>query len=237
MPPDSSEPLVSCLCPTRGRVALLRRAVACFRAQTYPSRELVIVHPANDAETREYLATLNDASIRAIAIPDSSGMPAGTVRNLAMDASRGEYFAVWDDDDWSAPTRLEEQMGALNGVGLHAILLSRVILYDGVSKSGFVSAERSWERTLIAERRFMPRYSDLPRGSDSELVERLGRSVPLGGLDRPHLYAYVYHGGNAWPREHWDKNLLAYARPLPAEDSRRLAALLAGEQGSPAAGD
>ena len=44
---SEKKPLVSCLTATAGRFSVLREAVACFLAQDYPEKELVILnnHP------------------------------------------------------------------------------------------------------------------------------------------------------------------------------------------------
>ena len=61
---DSSMPmtLISCLCVTRGRVALLGRAVGCFLEQTHAQRELLILFESDDAATRDYVATPSTTS-------------------------------------------------------------------------------------------------------------------------------------------------------------------------------
>ena len=46
---QQSVPLISCLCVTRARVALLNRAVRCFLDQSYPHIELVILFESDDA--------------------------------------------------------------------------------------------------------------------------------------------------------------------------------------------
>ena len=52
-------PLISCLCVTRARVPLLKRAVACFHAQTYPQKELVLLYEHDDRETAAFIDTLD----------------------------------------------------------------------------------------------------------------------------------------------------------------------------------
>ena len=59
-------PLISCLCVTRNRVAMLRRAVNCFLDQIYSPRELVVLYESDDSATRDYLANLHEAQIRVI---------------------------------------------------------------------------------------------------------------------------------------------------------------------------
>jgi len=218
--------LVSCVCPTFGRVPMLRRAVACFLAQTYAPRELVVVYQSHDLATRDYLRGLGEPSIRAVEIAPSPELGPGALRNLCVEAARGKHVAVWDDDDWCAPTRLAEQVTALTAGGKPGCCLYRVILYDAESRAAYMSMSRAWEQSLVMERAAMPAYSGERRGSDAVLVRQLLREDKLVALDRPELYVYVYHGGNIWDREHWRRNLLAHAALLPSADSRRVAALL-----------
>lgn len=51
----ATPPLVSCLCVTRHKPQKLRRAVACFIAQSYPNKELVIVYETDDRATMTLL--------------------------------------------------------------------------------------------------------------------------------------------------------------------------------------
>jgi glycosyltransferase involved in cell wall biosynthesis len=217
--------LVSCLCPTYGRPAMLRRAVRCFLAQTHAPRELVVVYQAHDAGTRDYLRTLTDPSIRAVEIAPSPHLGPDGLRNHCVQAARGDYVAVWDDDDWSAPTRIQEQLAALRGGGRPGCCLYRVTLFDGIACSAYVSAARAWEQTLVIERGKMPAYAN-ERGGDAALVRGLLQGAMVVALDRPALYVYVYHAANYFNREHWQANLLAHAQPLASAESARVAALL-----------
>ena len=101
--------VVSCLCVTRNRAALLRRAVACFLAQTHPAREMVVLYEDDDAITRQYLATLSNPGVRPIEVPALPKQPLGALRNLAVGAARGRYVMQWDDDDWHGPERIAAQ--------------------------------------------------------------------------------------------------------------------------------
>jgi glycosyltransferase involved in cell wall biosynthesis len=208
---------------------MLRRAIACFLRQTHAPRELVVVYQSHDAPTRDYLASLSEPSIRAVEIAPSPELGAGALRNLCTEAARGEYVAVWDDDDWHGPTRIAEQLAAFAGTGKAGCCLYRIILYDGVAQVAYVSMTRCWEGSLIVERAAMPAYSGERRGSDAPMVRQLLRDARLVPLDRPELYVYVYHGRNLWNRRHWKDNLLAHAQPLPPAESRKVTALLSLE--------
>jgi glycosyltransferase involved in cell wall biosynthesis len=221
-----AHPLVSCLCLTRGRVPLLKRAVSCFLGQTYQPRELVVVVQADDGESRDYLAALEAPSVRFVEVPASPRLSTGSLRNTSLQAARGHYVAIWDDDDWHGPTRLAEQIDAILRNRGEACVLWRLILYDTVTRSAFRSAARTWEGTLVAERSAMPAYPDQQRGSDTPVITRLGNGGKLVVLERPELYVYVYHGANTWNRSHWEQNLLPYAQALPDGEVERVRSLL-----------
>jgi glycosyltransferase involved in cell wall biosynthesis len=109
--------LVSAILPTSGRRRrFIPQAVACFRAQTWPATELVVVD-----DTRGGVEDLlpDVANIRYAVMPYRGSaslqlLPrTGAKRNYACGLARGELIAHWDDDDWSAPDRLTIQVAAL----------------------------------------------------------------------------------------------------------------------------
>src|SRR5688572_18686998 len=93
-------PLISCLCITERRVHFLKGAVSCFLSQTYPNKELVVVHKEDDHDTLDYITSLNNQTIRSVAIPPGQHKTLGERRNFSIMAAEGEYFCQWDDDDW-----------------------------------------------------------------------------------------------------------------------------------------
>ncbi|HAV37529.1 MAG TPA: glycosyltransferase, group 2 family protein, partial [Massilia sp.] len=86
----SRRPLVSCLMVTRGRSFPARFAVDCFRRQSWPERELVLVCDAPGTPVEEYCRTLGDARIRVV-VPDGPAASLGELRNLSLRAARGDY--------------------------------------------------------------------------------------------------------------------------------------------------
>jgi glycosyltransferase involved in cell wall biosynthesis len=117
----TNSPLVTCLClTTAGRKEFLNRAVECFMAQRYENCELLIVadsvfdldielRPVGTAPCDRPLTVGQDVSVlipfRALTI--------GAKRNAGCEAAQGEIIAVWDDDDYSAPGRIEFQVQSL----------------------------------------------------------------------------------------------------------------------------
>ena len=86
--------LVSCVMLTKpGREAMAARALRCYESQTYEPRELIV---------------------------DAGEGCVGIKRNRANAKARGAIVAHWDDDDWSAPERLEDQVARLIESGADA---------------------------------------------------------------------------------------------------------------------
>lgn len=97
-------PTVTCLLATHGRYRRLRDSLACFLAQTYPHRRLLILnqHPVpiscsvpGVTVLNEDHPTLRDVRFRQLAVADS------------------ELVAQWDDDDLYLPHHLETAVDAI----------------------------------------------------------------------------------------------------------------------------
>ncbi len=219
------EHLVSCLCVTRNRVRMLRRAITCFLNQTYKARELIVVYEEDDPATHNYLVSLNEPSIRPFKVAVSPKLSLGALRNLSIQFSSGHYVAQWDDDDWHGPTRLAEQIRATEETGKQGCILIRWLIYDAATKTAYQSGRRSWEGSIVAERSAIPRYPDLRKGEDLVVITQLVSEDKLVGLDRPQIYIYTYHGANTWGRSHWKRNLLPSAQILAQEDQERVRSL------------
>ncbi len=98
-----------CLCPTYGRPKLLANAIACFEAQDYPHKTLVILDDAGQIQpqgTYKYEGErwrgswfLSSTSTRYPSLPH---------KYAAMVASAWEWDAavIWDDDDVYLPWHL-----------------------------------------------------------------------------------------------------------------------------------
>ncbi len=222
-------PLISCLCVTRARVPLLKRAIACFHAQSYPQKELVLLYEHDDHDTRAFADTLG--AHRRITLKEEPGSGAwtqqeqgesggdllvievealskktlGTLRNLAVAFSRGSYVCQWDDDDWYREDRLAVQMGALQASGRAACTLAQWLMYDRVEDKAYCSYARSigWEGSLLCKKTHIGAYDDLARGEDTIVPQTLRAQQQLEVIARPELYVYIYHDRNTWDHAHF----------------------------------
>ena len=107
-PPIGAEPHVTAvMLTTADRAGMAARAVRCFESQTYPEKDL-LVFPTDHLR----------------------GTTTGELRNLACAEARGDIVAHWDDDDWSHPRRIEEQVAMLQWRGADAGGYREMLFWD-----------------------------------------------------------------------------------------------------------
>ncbi len=215
----SAPPLISCLTVSTGRITLLKEAIGCYLAQTYPHKELVLV-TGSDARYRaavqRYLRTLHRDDIRLTScdVPDAR---LGYLRNISLDEARGDLICQWDDDDLYHPERLRLQYEAMARDGAGACFLTDFLQFYEDTREMYwldwaIFRSMGEERPMLPgsmlatmDRRF--HYPDEGReaevGEDNVVRDQVfqhHRPVGLGG--RGYLYIYRFHGRNVWPRHH-----------------------------------
>lgn len=100
--------LVSAIISTHNRIKLLPRAIDSVLSQTYKNIELIVVNDSSDDGTKEMLSSYENITVINIPKPESHG--ANYARNLGINASKGDYVAFLDDDDYWLPTKIEKQV-------------------------------------------------------------------------------------------------------------------------------
>lgn len=103
--------LVSVIITTHNRVNLLPRAIDSVIQQSYSFIECLVVDDASDDGTESYCKQRNDIIYIRIAPKESKG--GNRARNIGIRASKGEYVAFLDDDDYWFPTKIEKQLGLM----------------------------------------------------------------------------------------------------------------------------
>jgi len=190
--------------PTQGRPAFVAQAIAYFRRQDYPARELVIVHH-DDADLPQGAAAPGIRIVR----PRQTSI--GGMRNAAVEAARGDIIAHWDDDDWHGPRRLGRQAapivkGIADLTGLNDTLFMILATREFWSVSPELYARLFVENvhggTLMFRREVWRRSGPYPCISLREDAEFLMRAVRDGAtlcrLRGRDDYVYVRHGRNTW---------------------------------------
>ncbi len=205
--------MISCLTVTReSRLESLRHSIACFAAQSWAERELIIVHDGDAGFERSVHGILSGYRDIAWTVRGVRGNPPlGALRNAAVALANGAMVCQWDDDDLSHPHRLRvqyERLRAHNGDfcfftdQLHWFKPQGVLFWDDWNVEPYPM--NLIQGTLLGYKEKLRPYPELSRGEDTPVVTGLvqegHRVVKLGGSG--YLYIYVYHGGNAWDFRH-----------------------------------
>lgn len=202
----SELPWITCVCVSRNRPAFLKRAIRYFHRQTYPRKDLVIVHEGNNEVRND--PSLDLKNITIVEMTPGTSLTLGERRNISIRNAKGDYFCQWDDDDWFHNKRLEIQMNHLRSSEKPASVLSRLILFDYLSQEAYLSSERFWEGTILCKTEIVSDFIQYPKlniGEDNSLVVNLVKRGYVQAISAPFLYAYIYHGDNTWNRAHFQQ--------------------------------
>jgi glycosyltransferase involved in cell wall biosynthesis len=103
-------PMVSAVIPTRNRPDLVLRAVTSALEQSFGGIEVIVVVDGPDRATLQALGAISDPRLRVVALKGSVG--GAEARNVGVQASRGQWIALLDDDDEWLPGKIEKQLAA-----------------------------------------------------------------------------------------------------------------------------
>src|SRR6267142_4013109 len=135
-------PLVSCLCITKNDLGQLRRAVRCFSGQSYPHKELVIVHEGLGTAVTDWLGRLKTINVKIVPVPIRPKKSLGELRNISIAHARGEYFCQWDDDDWYHRDRVRVQLAQALTQRQPATFLMNWLIYNEKNSRAYFSQLR-----------------------------------------------------------------------------------------------
>ncbi len=124
-------PRVSVILTTYNRADLVGRALKSVLAQTLADLEVIVVDDGSSDRTREVITQFADPRVHYI-FQENRGL-AGA-RNTGVRAARGAYIAFLDDDDEYLPTKLAQQVPALDAHPEYDVVYSDVYLCDAVGK-------------------------------------------------------------------------------------------------------
>jgi len=113
---------ISCVMPTTAkRLWCLGRSIRCWLRQTWQTRDLLIV---SEGGGKEVIARAirregrDDPRIRHVHFSSPPFATLGGKYDYSIALADGPYIALWADDDWNAPERLEFIMGGITKMGV-----------------------------------------------------------------------------------------------------------------------
>lgn len=115
------KPLVSIIIPTYSRPTKLKDAIDSVLNQTYKRIEIVVVddnspNTKERNETEDLIKRVGDSRLVYICHDKNKG--ANAARNTGIKKCSGDYIAFLDDDDRYAPSKIEEQIRAIEIIAL-----------------------------------------------------------------------------------------------------------------------
>ena len=189
--------LVSAICPTFNRRNLIKVAIASFLAQDWPEKEMVIV---DDGQIS--IADLIEDVPGVRYVRPATRHTIGTKRNVACDAAQGEVIVHFDDDDWSAPIRIKDQVNRLLQSGKQVTGYHTMLFWNGQRAYRYIGDQ--WYATgtsLCYFKAFWKRhpFPDIDRAEDNALVFEARDQHAIESVDAGKLIVGRVHGANTFP--------------------------------------
>lgn len=186
---NDSYPLVSAIM-LAGKTSIrdVLACIECFKSQTYPYKELIIL---NNARNQFEASALNIQAERDIFLIDSPAhLTAGQARNHGIKSANGQILAQFDADYWHSPQRLETQVTALAQNEAHICVLSETLLYSYVS--GRASLAQNTKRAILNTMVFIrPSQIDYPptvKYEEFGIIEKMLKAgMKTISIDQPEL--------------------------------------------------
>lgn len=211
-------PKTSVIIPTFNRADFLERAIRSVLSQTYRGFEIIIIDDASTDNTQEMLKEhfsqeINAGLIRCIR--NETNIERSRSRNKGMEAARGDYIALLDDDDTWLPGHLKLLVHYLDGnKDVGCVFSNPVFLYVNgsaeVRLQGLKSGKGTLYRNLSVEGKlilhsihlFRKEVSDniggfredMNFGEDWEFFSRVAMNYSIGYIETISSCIYIHSG-------------------------------------------
>lgn len=218
--------MISAVCPTtNGRTKMLAGAVECFLRQRIDVSIEMVILDEGPAGPPEFLRNHSNITYSSI-VGRAARMTVGEKRNIANGMARGEIIVHFDDDDWSHPDRIAQQVEFLVSsgkqmVGYHDLFYFRVsdrsfwryhfqglpcVYASGTSQCYY----KSWWEKHPFKKKIV--------GEDSEFAFEARDAGELASIPDPGMIVVRSHGRNTWIPTFGEKPFLSAERSLfPSE--------------------
>lgn len=144
--------LVSVVLPTHRSHPLIKQAVACYLAQDWREKELIVI---DSAYCREWFTDVPEDELVYFHAPSFTNL--AKKRNIAARIAEGEIIVHFDYDDWQAPTRISHQVEALLKSGKPVLGYHTVTFWDDVEQKASIyrgGIDYGWGPNLCYRREY-----------------------------------------------------------------------------------
>lgn len=235
--PVTDGPLVSIIMPTHNGSELIETAIGSLLNQTWRSIEIIVVDDCSDLYHLARLEHIRNLDPRIIVLQQETNRGAYCARNLGLEAAKGQFVTVHDDDDWSHQQKIELQVRHLvenpevpANMSQHARCTPELNFLRVNNNPQFCQPNFSSLMVKTSVLRDLGGWDAVNRGADAEFRDRLaavyGAVIPVIGKV-PLSFTRTRDGsltsGEMW-RGYVDSSrllyLAAYQRWHAAADSR-----------------
>lgn len=172
-------PLVSIVIPAYNAEPFIERTLRSALRQTYAALEIIVVDDGSTDRTAAIVTEFARANsrLRMISIPNGG---VARARNLGIERSAGAYVAFLDADDLWHPTKVEEQVRALELKGGDD-WAACYVLHRGINRDDEVlyTSRNPAVSGYILARHFFSYFV----GNGSSLLVRREAAIAVGGFD------------------------------------------------------
>ncbi len=231
--PDTRPPLVSIVLSTK-RWTFLDRIVENIARQTYPRIEVIFAlrdswPPEKVAELENRLKNApNIERLHVMTFPEEASL--GRKLNAAIDRTKGEFIAKFDDDDWYFPNYLQDMILTFDFSGADlAGKWSIPVWLEGQDKLVLrnpghehkLSAPFICGPTFVARKAWLKKipFADRSQGEDTDLIRR---TVAAGGkiYSSDHFNFIQYRAANV-SHHTWQAYAELFERTVTSVGGRR----------------
>ena len=183
--------MVSCIMPTSDRRDFIPAAIDCWLKQDYERKELIIVDDYKE-KARDLIPANPDIHYFVFL-----GLTLGEKRNYCNDLADGGIICHFDDDDFSAPDRISDQVTRLEQSGKAMTGYSALLFWDILKnqakkyvayKPGYVCGTSfCYLKSLWVRHPF----EDRQVGSDNAFIKLIPEDIAVSN-DDSHLVARIH---------------------------------------------
>ena len=188
--------LVSAILPTRARSYFAHRALDCVMRQKWPELEVVILDDLDDLSFP--VAPSFDGVHYHVS---EQRLKTGEKRNRCCELANGQIIAHFDDDDYSAPGRIEDQMDRLMSTGAMLTGYNQMVFEEDTGECWqFTSRDPRFAigTSMMYRREFWQRHPFRPllAGEDSIFLGHAQRENSVVCAPAGQMMLARIHAGN-----------------------------------------